>query len=134
MADPVTGNVTTDVNMKGSFKGASEGSSIAAKPYISYTVKPEKIPQIVENLAALESRTDDAKIVKRGTKYAFMDMKNGQPLAELDTAAGVMTLYKSPTDLAARIDSHFISAEKIKDFINDSRAQATPPIQVAMVK
>src|SRR3989338_587780 len=129
MADPNL--IATNVKMGSDFKGAAR-----IQPVLSIQVKPDAVTSIISNLDKLKDRTDDSEIVKSCGKYSFMDKRNNQPLAELDSHNGMLTLYKSPKDMAERIDSAFISTKTINDFIATSRvpeisASATP---VATVK
>ena len=107
-----------------------------AKPALSVPIKPEIAKQVVNSLSDIQGRTDDSEITKKpiapgGTEYALMDKRNGQPLATLQEQGGKYTLalYKSPPDLAKRIDSVFIDEKKINDFIKESRIE---PLQLAM--
>lgn len=100
-------------------------------PVMSFRVKPEAIPGIVSNLGDLKGRTNDSEIIQQGQKYSFMDKRNNQPLAELDTANGMVTMYKSPESMAARIDSAFVSAKDIKDFIKENTAEPAPQVRFA---
>lgn len=96
-------------------------------------IKPDVIPDIVNNLGKLKGRTDDSDIVRNGDTYSFVDKRTNMPLAELNTKDNTLALYKTPRDMALRIDSAFISEKTITTFINDSRVPQQPEItQVAV--
>ena len=131
MSDPVmSGGIQTDVAVRNDFKNASSGTAPAIAPVMSIRIKPEAVNDIVSNLDAIQGRTDDSQILQAGSKYALMDTRTNQPLAELNTANSTLTMYKTPESLAARIDSAFISSSDIKDFIKENRVES-PPVKLA---
>lgn len=130
------GGLQCDINVKKDFSCVSPGAP-PLKPVMVYPVKPGVAQEVVKNLSAIQGRTDDSEIVQRpgangGTQYAFVDKRNGQPLAALQEEGGQYTLalYKSPADLATRIDSFFVSEAKINDFVRDSQM----PTQIAQLQ
>lgn len=122
MADPSL--IATSVKVGAAFSSASKPA-----PVLSIQVKPEVIPEIIKNLGTLQGRTDDSAIVHRGATYSFVDKRDGKPLAELDTKNEKLTMYKSPADMAERIDSTFIKEGTIKNFLKESAASPPPASQ-----
>lgn len=114
--------LATNVKLAGDFKNAAP-----IQPIMVISIRPEVIPKIISNLSLLKGRTDDSEIVQMGHNYAFMDKRTNLPLAELDTSTGTLSMYKSPKDMAARIDSTFVSVGTITDFIKTSRVPEQPP-------
>ena len=128
MADPNL--ISTNIKIGGDFKAATLPS-----PVLKIQVKPEVIPEIIARLDTLKGFTKDSEIVQLGNKYSFIDKRNNQPLAEMDAGAGTLSMYKSPKDMAARIDSFFVSTKGIADFIassktNDVAVLSSPASQI----
>jgi len=132
MSDPLPGGITSDVPLRGDFKNASLGAAPAPAPVMSVRIKPEAVATIISNMDDLKGRTNDSEIVKQGSQYSFMDKRTDQPLAKLDTAGGTLTMYKSPEALAQRIDSVFVSAKDIKDFIKENQVELAPEVKFAI--
>lgn len=135
----IWGNILTD-SIKKNVSIDTDFKSVAApQPVLSIQVKPDMIPQIIGGLNTLKGRTNDSEVIQTGNKYSFMDKRSGQPLADIDAGTGTMNLYKTPKDMAARIDSIIISESTINKFLADSKAPAgvvpmtpvTPAIVVA---
>lgn len=118
------------------FNNAAMNAPKPASAYITLPIKPEGVQKIVENLNTLQGRTDDSRIdreIGSGTvKYSLIDTRNNQPLAEMTRQGGQgwLTLYQSPENLAKRIDSNFVSARSIRDFLDENRMDA-PSAQMA---
>jgi hypothetical protein len=91
-------------------------------PVMTVPIKPDVVPEIISGLGRLKGRTEETDIVQSGSVYSFIDKRTNQALVEVNTKENVLTLYKSPKELAERIDSAFISADTITKFINDSRS------------
>lgn len=119
MADP--SGIATAVSVGGAFVPASR-----TPPVLTIQVKPEAVKTIISSLGDLKGRTDDSEITQKGSAYTFTDKRTGLPLAELDTNSGTLAMYKSPKDMAARIDSILISEKTITNFIAESKAEAIP--------
>lgn len=132
MGDVLSGGIEAKgIDPQTQFKAAASGIPAAPKPYVTFPVKPEAVDKIINNMGKLKGRTDDAEIVTEKssdgkTRYSFIDNRNNQPLAVMQTQNGQtsLTLYKSPEQLAQRIDSAFVKAADIKEFISESRADA----------
>ncbi len=132
MNDPVAaGGIQTNVPMRENFQQASLGTAPAIAPVMSFRIKPEAVKDIINNLDDIQSRTDDSQIVQQGSKYALMDNRTSQPLAELNTANSTLTMYKTPESMAARIDSVFVSSKDIKDFIQENKVEPAPQVRLA---
>lgn len=125
MADPNL--IATSVKPNAAFASASKPA-----PVLSIQVKPEVIPEIIKNLGALQGRTDDSAIVQKGSTYSFVDKRDGAPLAELNTETAKLTMYKSPKDMAERIDSAFIKEGTINKFLKESSASTPPASQPSL--
>jgi len=130
MADPLSGGIEAKgVDPQGQFKAASLGTAAQPKPHMTFPVKPDAFKEIINNLDKLKGRTTDSEVVKEttasgATKYSFIDKRNNQPLAVMTAQNNQanLSLYKSPEDLAKRIDSVFVNADSIKEFVTQSRA------------
>jgi hypothetical protein len=130
MADPLSGGIEAKgVDPQGQFKAASLGTAAQQKPHMTFPVKPQALKEIINNLDSLKGRTADSEVVKEttdsgATKYSFIDTRNNQPLAVMTEQNGQasLSLYKSPAELAKRIDSVFINADSIKEFVAKSRS------------
>lgn len=120
MADP--SGIATTVNAGADFKPASR-----TPPVMTISVNPDAIKLIIGKLSDLKSVTTDSEITQKGSAYTFTDKRTGQPLAELDTSSGTLAMYKNPKDMAARIDSMFVSEKDITKFIAASKVDAMPP-------
>lgn len=125
MSNPLAGGISTKTNPQSQFRMATSGAAAPPVPWLTIPVEPEATKKIVLNLDRIKGRTDDSNITKEttpagATRYSFMDTRNNQPLAVMNTENGrtSLALYKSPEDLAKRIDSVFVKADDIKQFID----------------
>lgn len=126
----------TGITPRTDFKAAASVSP--ARPFMTFPVKPESAKEIINKFDQVKNRTDDSKTtseptVDGGTRFSFIDKRDNQPLAVMNVQGGgaTITLYKSPESLANRIDSNFISAKDIRDFIQSSQI-ATPQLASGM--
>ena len=111
------------------FTKAAAGHSADQGPVATYPINAKATQELLGNLKSLQSRTDESRLERETTpegqtKYALIDMKNNQPLATLQVSGqqGTLALYKSPEDLAKRIDSFFVTPDTINAFLNEARA------------
>lgn len=94
---------------------------------MSVQIKPEAVQNIINNIDKIQKRTDDSKIIQEGSKYSFMDLRNNQPLAELDTKSNTLHFHLDISKFVQRVDTIFLKDDDVMDFIKENKVESAAP-------